>query len=117
MDCLYCKKPTETYEVPSYHKNLYQVYECTNCKVPVMFTFENLTKTLKEISFYLKRKDGIYELVLQLGPKITKINKIPIDPEEEDPNSERESFKEFDYLLEITPDNFESKLETILTFI
>ena len=114
MECIYCKKECEVYEVPSYHKNLYEAYECFNCKVPVIYTFEFLTKQMTEICFYLVHNDRVYEAILQLSPKITKLNLI--DPDE-DHNDERPSFKEFDYLLDITPDNFENKLETILTFL
>lgn len=114
MKCMYCQQELEKYNLPYWQENIWQAFECINCKIPIIFLYDKKTDFLKEISFFAKKNNKIYELRLYLDKQKTIVREISDD--EIDYNNEPGNLFEINELLDINVDNFNSKLETILTF-
>lgn len=101
--CLYCQQPCRD-DYPTINNY------CNNCNVYYSYSQYNIQKGIEGIDFDLIIKNKLeYYLTIDILHQKTRIYKVHVH--------HNELVMSFDYIVNITPNNFKDKLQIILTYV
>ena len=110
--CQFCQKETVYVPQKSSANYAFKAYFCYNCKVE--YIDNSITNT--QYSIYTKINNKTYRFSVYKDYAILWFIAYPGIPGLS-LNRGSTIIKYFDYIISLTPDNIEEKIETILTFI